>query len=54
MDRSNQNKLREREKFKEIVPPMRMQAKGSMERLFDSMNARGISNNTDKIALTEF
>ena len=54
LDSGDPLKLREREKFKEIVPPYRIKPRGSMERLYDSMQGRGISNNNEKLALKTF
>jgi hypothetical protein len=54
LDTGDPLRLREREKDKEIVPPYRAKARGSMERLYDSITDRGISNNTEKIAMKSF
>jgi hypothetical protein len=50
MDTGDTLKLRERDKSKEIAPPVRYQSRVLMERLYDSIVDRGTSNNTDKIA----
>ena len=54
LDTGDPMKLREREKSKEIVPPYRIQPRGSMERLFDSMTSKGQSNNHELIASKPF
>ncbi|CDW86814.1 UNKNOWN [Stylonychia lemnae] len=56
LDTGDPLRLREREKDREIVPPYRSQPRGSMERLYDSIIDKGLSNNTrtDKLALKSF
>jgi hypothetical protein len=57
LDTGDPLKLREREKEREIVPPFRQRARGSMERLYDSILLdKGLSNNTrtDRIAEKSF
>eukprot|EP00347_Sterkiella_histriomuscorum_P000625 403375122 len=57
LDTGDPLKLREREKIKEIVPAYRSRARGSMERLYDSIILdKGMSNimRTDKLASPSF
>lgn len=54
LDKGDPLNLRPRDKGKEIVPPYRSKPRGSIERLYDSMVDKGLSNNTSKIALKSF